>query len=155
MSKNSKSPSSHEPFIATHRGGCHCGAVRFEVALAPDFKGSRCNCSICTKTAVTGAIVKPEAFRLVEGEAERGSYRWGGNVSTRFFCKHCGIHCYGAGHLDAIGGDFVSVNLNCLDDFDPNELELVHWDGRHDNWMAGPSSTPWPLLASRPLKTAC
>jgi hypothetical protein len=147
MSKNSKSPSSHEPFVATHRGGCHCGAVRFEVSLAPDCKGSRCNCSICTKTAVTGAIVKPEAFRLVEGEAERGSYRWGGNVSTRFFCKHCGIHCYGVGHLAAVGGDYVSVNLNCLDDFDPNELELVHWDGRHDNWMAGPRSAPWPLLA--------
>jgi hypothetical protein len=134
-------------FSPTHTGGCHCGALRFEVALEPGFQGSRCNCSICAKTAVTGTIVKPHAFRLVAGEAERGSYRWGGNISTRFFCKHCGIHCYGAGHLAEVGGDYVSVNLNCLDDFDVNTLEFVHWDGRHDNWMAGPRNTPWPLLA--------
>lgn len=147
MSKPSKIE--HEPtvvpFAPTHSGGCHCGSVRFEVALEPGFKGSRCNCSICSKTAVTGAIVKPHAFRLVAGEADRGTYRWGGNISTRFFCKHCGIHCYGEGHLDAIGGDYVSVNLNCLDGIDVNELELVHWDGRHDNWMGGPRSAPWPV----------
>ena len=51
----------------THAGGCHCGAVRFEVTLEPDFKASRCNCSICTKVAQTGVIVKPAAFRLVSG----------------------------------------------------------------------------------------
>jgi len=144
---NTETSRSEKPFTATHRGGCHCGAVRFEVALEPGFQGSRCNCSICAKTAVTGAIVKPHAFRLVTGEDRRGSYRWGHQVSTRFFCRHCGIHCYGAGHLAEIGGDFVSVNLNCLDDFDVNVLDVVHWDGRHDNWEGGPRSTPWPLLA--------
>jgi len=131
----------------THTGGCHCGAVRFEVTLEPGFKGSRCNCSICSKTAVTGAVVKPHAFRLLAGESDRGSYRWGGNISTRFFCKHGGIHCYGEGYLEQVGGDYVSVNLNCVDGLDVNKLELVHWDGRHDNWMAGPRSTPWPSLA--------
>ncbi|HEX6272583.1 MAG TPA: GFA family protein, partial [Polyangiaceae bacterium] len=136
MTMTQQTSSSEKPFVPTHRGGCHCGAVRFEVALAPGFQGSRCNCSICAKTAVTGAIVTPDAFRLVAGETECGNYVWGGKVSTRFFCKTCGVHCYGAGHLAEIGGDFVSVNLNCLDDFDVNELSLVHWDGRHDNWMA-------------------
>jgi hypothetical protein len=130
-----------------HQGGCHCGAIRFEVALEPGFKGSRCNCSICAKTAMTGMNVKPHAFRLLSGEGDRGSYVWGGKVSTRYFCKHCGIHCYGEGHLEQIGGDFVSVNLNCIDELDVNELELVHWDGRHNNWMAGPRSSPWPLAA--------
>jgi hypothetical protein len=146
---NSNVPVSSPPatFAPTHRGGCHCGKLRFEVALEPGFKGSRCNCSICSKTAITGAIVKPAAFRLVAGESDRGSYRWGHEVSTRFFCKHCGIHCYGAGHLAEVGGDFVSVNLNCIDDLDVNELEHVYWDGRHDNWMAGPRNAPWPLVA--------
>jgi hypothetical protein len=131
----------------THAGGCHCGAVRFEVTLEPDFQAVRCNCSICTKVAQTGVIVKPAAFRLLSGEADRGGYRWGGNISTRYFCKHCGIHCYGAGHLAEVGGDFVSVNLNCVDDIDPNDLELVHYDGRHDNWMAGTRREPWPIFA--------
>jgi hypothetical protein len=68
MSKIVENQASNPSFRATHEGGCHCGAVRFEVALAPDFKGSRCNCSICAKTAATGAIVKPEAFRLLTGQ---------------------------------------------------------------------------------------
>ena len=29
----------------------------------------------------------------------------------------------------------------------PNTLALVHFDGRHDNWMAGPRPAPWPVFA--------
>jgi hypothetical protein len=131
-----------------HAGGCHCGEVRYEVELDLEKAGpSRCNCSICTKTAVTGAIVKPAAFRLVSGEEHLTEYRWGGNVSGRFFCKRCGVHCFGKGHLAEVGGDFVSINANTLDDVDPAELEVVYWDGRHDNWQAGPAKKPWPAKA--------
>jgi hypothetical protein len=146
MSKTLENQPSNPPFRATHQGGCHCGAVRFEVALPPDFKGSRCNCSICAKTAATGAIVKPEAFRILTGQDALSGYQWGAKISTRHFCKHCGIQCFGAGHLEQIGGDFVSVNLNALDEFDVSLLEIIYWDGRHDNWMDGPRSTPWPVL---------
>jgi hypothetical protein len=38
------------------------------------------------------------------------------------------------------------VNLNCLDDADPNALKVAHWDGRHDNWQAGPRDAPWPMF---------
>ena len=88
------------------------------------------------------------SFRLVAGEEALGSYQWGAKISTRHFCKHCGIQCFGVGYLEVIGGDYVSVNLNALDDFDVSLLEIVHWDGRHDNWMGGPRPTPWPLLAA-------
>jgi hypothetical protein len=37
------------------------------------------------------------------------------------------------------------VNLNTLDGVELAELELVYWDGRHDNWQAGPRDTPWPI----------
>jgi hypothetical protein len=147
MSKNGHQETQKTPFHATHRGGCHCGAVRFEVALAPDVKGSRCNCSICSKTAATGAIVKPDAFRLLSGEESLSGYQWGAKISTRHFCRHCGVQCFGVGHLAEVGGDFVSVNLNALDDFDVSLLDIIHWDGRHDNWMAGPRTAPWPLVA--------
>ncbi len=126
-----------------NRGSCHCGNVRFEVTLDAT-QASRCNCSICTKTAVLGAMTKPEDFVLLEGEAALGSYVWGGKISTRFFCKHCGVHCFGRGHLAELGGDYVSVNVNCLDDVDPIDVSVVYWDGRHDNWQAGPRATPWP-----------
>ena len=131
--------------VATkHTGGCHCGAVRYE-AVVDASTGSRCNCSICTKTSVMGGSMKPDAFKLLAGEEHLSSYEWGYKVSRRFFCKHCGVQCFGRGHLKELGGDYVSVNFNTLDDYDPGEAKVVYWDGRHDNWHAGSRSTPWPI----------
>jgi len=130
-----------------HTGSCHCGAVRFEAEVDAT-KGGRCNCSICTKLGITSAIVKPEAFVLLSGEENLSSYEWGMKISKRFFCKSCGVLCFGKGHLAEVGGDYVSVNLNALDDADPNLAELTHWDGRHNNWEAGPRPTAWPIFTS-------
>jgi hypothetical protein len=132
--------------VEKRRGSCHCGAVRFEVEIDVG-GGTRCNCSICTKVGAIGGLVKPAAFTLLAGEGGMGEYLWGGKVATRYFCKHCGIHCFGRGHLAELGGDFVSINLNTLDDIDPYQLAVVHWDGRHDNWQAGPRPSPWPIFA--------
>jgi len=126
-------------------GGCHCGAVRFEAALAPDGPGSRCNCTVCTKTAVTSGMTKPADFTLLAGEDQLRAYEWGAKISRRFFCGRCGVHCFGRGYLEEIGGDYVAVNLNCLDGFDPATVPVIYWDGRHDNWHAGPRPTPWPV----------
>jgi hypothetical protein len=129
-----------------HLGSCHCGSVRFEVDIDLSQGAGRCNCSVCSKIAGTNAIVKPEAFVLLSGEESLAQYEWGGRSSQRFFCKHCGVHCFGRGHLDVLGGAYVSVSCNCLDDVDVNTLKVVHWDGRHNNWSAGPRPTPWPVF---------
>src|SRR5262245_55998018 len=129
-----------------HAGSCHCGAVRFEVDVDAS-AGSRCNCSVCTKLGVTATIVKPEAFTLQSDAAALSIYEWGGKTAKRFFCKTCGITCFLRGHLEQLGGAYVSVVLNCLDDIDPSDISVTYWDGRHDNWQAGPRATPWPVLA--------
>jgi hypothetical protein len=134
-----------------HLGSCHCGAVRFAVVADADEGAARCNCNVCTKIAATGRLVKPDAFTLLVGEESLGVYEWGAKISKRFFCKHCGIHCFGRGHLEEVGGDYVSVNFNCLDDLDPNQLKVVYWDGRHNNWEAGPRPTPWPIRVNAAL----
>jgi hypothetical protein len=130
-----------------HTGTCHCGAIKFEVMIDAT-AGTRCNCTICTKVAYLGASVKPEAFTLLAGEDQLGSYLWGGKVATRYFCKTCGVHCFGKGHLDILGGDFLSVNFNCLDDIDVGTVEVGYWDGRHNNWQAGMRDTPWPIFSA-------
>lgn len=127
-----------------HAGSCHCGAVRFEVEVDAG-AGTQCNCSICTKLGLLGGIVKPEALVLVSGGESLSEYAWASKTGTRFFCKHCGVHCFARGHLEQLGGDYVSVNFNSLDDIDPRDTVVVHWDGRHNNWQAGPRSTPWPI----------
>ena len=129
-------------------GGCHCGAIRYEVALDPAQPAGRCNCSVCTKISPTSRIVKPGALTVLQGEESAGVYEWGFKVSKRYFCKHCGVHCFGRGHLEELGGDYESVNVNTLDDVDPSQLQVLYFDGRHDNWEAGPRSTPWPVVAA-------
>ncbi len=133
--------------IKQHRGACLCGDVRFEVALDAS-KGSRCNCTLCTKLGATGAVVKPSAFQLLGPKSALASFTRTPEIGSRYFCARCHVYCFGEGHLEVLGGDFVSVNLNCIDDFDVTRAKLVHWDGRHDNWAAGPRSAPWPLDAA-------
>jgi len=146
-SQNVFPPEAPQPALGLRSGGCHCGAVRFEVTLDTSQPGSRCNCSVCTKTGVTSKITKPSAFTLLAGEDALTSYAWGAQISRRFFCRHCGVHCFARGFLAEVGGDYVSINVNCIDGLDPASLALVYWDGRHDNWQAGPRSTPWPVGA--------
>jgi hypothetical protein len=129
--------------VKKHLGSCHCGDVRFEVEIDAS-NGSRCNCTVCTKISATGGMVKPGAFKLLSEESKLGVYEWGGRISKRYFCKQCGIHCFGRGHLEQLGGDYVSVNFNCLDDIDLRDVKVIHWDGRHNNWQAGPRTEPWP-----------
>lgn len=129
------------------RGSCHCGALRFQVTADPARGATRCNCSVCTKLGDLTSLVKPEAFELLSPEAELGVYEWGTKTAKRYFCKACGTHCFGRGYLAEVGGDYVSFNFNTIDDFEINELSVAYWDGRHDNWRAGPASKPWPIAA--------
>lgn len=134
-----------------HQGGCHCGAVRYQVTIDAR-QGSRCNCSICNKVSQLGGIVVPGAFQLLAGAESITKYAWGSKVAQRAFCKQCGVHCFGEGHLAELGGDFVSINYNTLDDVDPSEVKVVYWDGRHNNWQAGTRATPWPIFRDTPPK---
>jgi len=52
-----------------HRGGCHCGAVRFEVRAPARITVQHCNCSVCSKTGFLHLIVPAEDFTLLSGSA--------------------------------------------------------------------------------------
>ena len=54
--------------LVTHRGGCHCGRVRFEVDAVPKPRVLDCNCSMCSKVGFLHLIVPKIAFRLKSGE---------------------------------------------------------------------------------------
>jgi hypothetical protein len=129
--------------MKTHNGSCHCGAIRFTATL-DIAKATRCNCSVCTKLGYIGCLTRPADVVLTAGEP--ASYEWGGKIAKRYFCAACGTHCFAKGDLPEVGGPFASVNLSTLDDVDPYQLTVIHWDGRHNNWEAGPRPMPWPIF---------
>ena len=130
----------------THRGSCHCGDVQYQAVIDPTH-ASRCNCSVCTKYGATTNIIKPDAFTLLSDEAGLASFSRFPEIASRFFCKRCHTYVFSKGHLEQIGGAYVSVNLNTIEDFDPLDATFVYWDGRHNNWQAGTRDTPWPVKA--------
>jgi len=127
----------------TYHGSCHCKAVTFEVELDLSKGTGKCNCTYCWKVRNWSAQASPEKFRLLGGADALGDYGksgdWG-EIHHRY-CSRCGINTHGHGRIDAMGGEFLSVQVFALDDLPVAELLAapVHYaDGLHDNWTNPP-----------------
>jgi hypothetical protein len=114
--------------MAMQSGGCHCGRVRFEVEGAPD-EIVECNCSICSRKGYLHWIVPRAAFRLVSGEEDLTTYRFGTGVAQHRFCRHCGVASF---YVPRSHPDGIDVNVRCLDGIDAAALKRRPFDGR--NW---------------------
>ncbi|HEY9850302.1 MAG TPA: GFA family protein [Leptolyngbyaceae cyanobacterium] len=114
--------------FATYEGGCHCGAVRFQVSV-DKHEATDCNCSICRKKGFLHLIVPPEKFTLLSGEDRLTTYKFNTGVAKHMFCSVCGIHAF---YRPRSHPDHIDVNVRCLDDNVISKFEIVHFDGA--NW---------------------
>ena len=112
-------------------GGCHCGAVRFEVALPDVVEATTCNCSMCQKIGFIHVIVSESRFRLLQGAEAITTYTFNTGVAKHTFCKVCGVKSF---YRPRSNPDGWSVNALCLDDRDGLELKIGVFDGQ--NWEA-------------------
>lgn len=111
-----------------HAGSCHCGAVRFRVAVRK-FEAIDCNCSICLMLGFLHLIVPPDDFELVSGEDQLSEYRFNTGVARHRFCKTCGIHPF---YTPRSHPDRIDVNVRCLDRTLYPRFQLTSFDG--ENW---------------------
>lgn len=128
--------------MKTYLGSCHCGDVTFEANLDLSQGSRRCNCSICTKRRSWFMILKPEAFRLLRGADKLRDYQFGGHSVHHRFCVNCGCAPFGEGHVPEIGGDYVAIAVNCLDELSPEELAAIpvrYADGGANEWRREPA----------------
>lgn len=112
-------------------GGCHCGAVAFEVTAEVPLQVQRCNCSICELTGYLHLIVPAGRFRLLRGEDMLAQYRFNTGTARHLFCSVCGIKSF---YVPRSNPDGYSVNLRCLRNVAAGETEIEPFDGR--NWEA-------------------
>ena len=125
--------SPHQPEDVRWRaGGCHCGAVRFEVALPERIEIEDCNCSICAMARNTHVIVPASRFRLTQGADKLTTYTFNTHAAQHTFCSVCGIKSF---YTPRSNPDGYAVTWACLDqpnDFD--EVKVNAFDGV--NWEA-------------------
>lgn len=111
-----------------HRGGCHCGRVRFEVEAPESIEALECNCSMCRRTGYLHLIVSRDRFRLLQGADALTAYRFNTGVAEHLFCRYCGIKSY---YVPRSHPDGYSVNVRCLDPGTVDALTVRAFDGAH------------------------
>ncbi|MGH6793531.1 MAG: GFA family protein [Methyloceanibacter sp.] len=109
-------------------GGCHCGAVRFEVLAPDDPEIVACNCSICRMTGYLHLIVPKEYFQLRQGEDQLTDYRFNTGTAKHLFCSVCGVKSF---YVPRSHPEGFSVNVRCLDDGAFGDMRVTRFDGRH------------------------
>jgi hypothetical protein len=115
--------------MITHTGGCHCGAVRFEVVAPKTLQVSECNCSICSRTGYLHLIVPADRFRLVTGKDVLTTYTFNTQTAKHLFCSLCGIKSF---YVPRSHPDGYSVNARCIDSGTVENIVITPIDGR--NW---------------------
>ena len=109
---------------------CHCGAVRFQIAHAPETV-TDCNCSICRRTGALWAYYDPAEVTLMTPKADIGGYVWGDRMLTLHHCTVCGCTT----HWSPMDRTHPRMGVNARL-FEPQVLasaRVRHFDGA-DTW---------------------
>ena len=114
--------------MTKYTGGCHCGAVKYEVETDLS-EVMDCNCSHCAKKGFLLAFVPADQFQLLSGEESLTEYRFNKKAIAHLFCSICGVQSFGRGS-GPDGKEVVALNARCLDGIDMSTLTIKHVDGK-------------------------
>ena len=115
--------------MVSHRGGCHCGRVRFEVRASERLQVDECNCSMCSRSGYLHLIVPAAQFTLLQGADVLTTYTFNTGTARHLFCSVCGIKSF---YVPRSHPEGFSVNARCLDEGTVEEMTITRSDGK--NW---------------------
>jgi hypothetical protein len=113
--------------MVTHRGGCHCGRISFEVTAPAELEVADCNCSICSMFGYLHLIVAAERFKLISGAEELSTYTFNTGVAKHYFCSNCGVKSF---YIPRSHPEGVSINARCIHPATIVSLSVTPFDGR-------------------------
>ena len=115
--------------MTTHKGGCHCGRVRFELDAPAEIAATDCNCSICRMSGYLHLFVKRKDFRLLSGDDALSTYTFNTGQAKHLFCTSCGVKSF---YIPRSHPDGFSVNVRCIDKGTIENVVVTAFDGQ--NW---------------------
>lgn len=123
----------------THAGGCHCGAIRYEVAGDP-VHSALCHCTDCRKASGAPMVhwaLFPQTALTVSGEPANYASSPG---TTRQFCAGCGTSLFYWN--ESLFPGQVDVQAATLDDPSalPPGIHIQMADA--GDWVAGMAELP-------------
>lgn len=131
-----------------YHGSCFCHAVTFEAEGDLAQGTMRCNCRFCRKMRYWEMrLPDPDGFRVTKGAehvARTPRQQQDGLDMHHHFCGRCGTRLWTNGYIDAMGGRFLMVCVNALDDVPEAELiaaPIFYADGAHDSWWTPAAET--------------
>ncbi|MCP4411148.1 MAG: GFA family protein [Gammaproteobacteria bacterium] len=109
-----------------YQGGCHCGAITFQVEAPNELEVDQCNCSICNKSGFLHLIVPKSKFSLLSGKDSLTTYTFNTGIAKHTFCKICGIKSF---YIPRSNPDGIDVNVNCLET-QPTSINITEFNGQ-------------------------
>uniref|UniRef100_A0A2P2HXJ5 Centromere protein V-like n=1 Tax=Hirondellea gigas TaxID=1518452 RepID=A0A2P2HXJ5_9CRUS len=110
-----------------HKGGCHCGSVRFEVRAPEVLTVIDCNCSICVKKQNRIFIVPLCHFKLLKGHDALKTYSFGTHQAKHYFCRNCGVQSF---YIPRSNPDGYGVAVHCLDEGTVKKIKTEKFNGK-------------------------
>ncbi|KAM7069242.1 centromere protein V isoform 1-T1 [Molossus nigricans] len=112
--------------LVKHTGGCHCGAVRFEVWASADLHIFDCNCSVCKKKQNRHFIVPASRFKLLKGAESITTYTFNTHQAQHTFCKRCGVQSFYTPRSNPGG---FGIAPHCLDEGTVRSVVIEEFNG--------------------------
>lgn len=93
--------------VRTHRGGCDCGAVRYELEIDPNTDD--------VLTAPSELTVRAREFKLLAGEECVSGHELATPHVHHFYCELCGVCSFTRHNVEQQSAAFYAVDLRRLD----------------------------------------